>query len=732
MAMRGHHTTSPAQCARSDSGSNVGIDDDLGPRFVIGEATGLFLRSGYSDALRTIEPLLRAVKSGPGATGLDQIRRSSHADLHAAYTTRSPGASPHRTFGASPKPSDQPSSPSVLTDNDVAAVLLIAGYSQLLLQADLRWVRSIAMALTDRYPLFTLGFILRAEADAATGDFENAFALLAHAEQDIHELEDRPLFSCVHHAASSPRKDQSAASSSGACVRRGASGSTDQQDEGSLGTSNTQLPARASTTGGRGESADPLSLSGAERIPADQVDSTDEDEDDAAPVGFMHSSSRTYIRAVWLHVSSKRFGDTSFGATSEDRLQSLSASRLSHSSPADVSVVHRYISCLRSHLHKQHAAWLHFRAVALHARCVMAVVYPCPKCGAVSVAGEVVPPPQWRCLACAASRPSRSGSSLARSGSFSRASSHSDMRFSRSGSTTPSAAAAHPKKLSTAVALGDATVGRSPQAVAPARSTGGDAPRRLSPEVEGNILHISSSTQQESPVPSPSHGVAAQHRGFTAVATMPTQRRGGGAGGGGVISPDQTNAAGRPTVTTAAAATAPKSPAPGSFAHFRQVYADDATGAAPAHPHLLSSPPSNRASDNLTGTGAYLPSFGSFMSAAASCYRDVLPDEAKANEHDANVATVAPDKSAGLLWAPDASSCQRCRKSIGPLTRHHCRSCGRLVCGPCSARKRAVPLLGFDEPVRVCTNCADVIDSGTVAPAPGVLAGVRRSQSSLA
>jgi hypothetical protein len=45
--------------------------------------------------------------------------------------------------------------------------------------------------------------------------------------------------------------------------------------------------------------------------------------------------------------------------------------------------------------------------------------------------------------------------------------------------------------------------------------------------------------------------------------------------------------------------------------------------------------------------------------------------------------------------------------------RHHCRYCGRVFCGSCSAAKRTLPALGFDKPVRVCGGCdALLADAG--------------------
>lgn len=64
------------------------------------------------------------------------------------------------------------------------------------------------------------------------------------------------------------------------------------------------------------------------------------------------------------------------------------------------------------------------------------------------------------------------------------------------------------------------------------------------------------------------------------------------------------------------------------------------------------------------------------------------------------------------VWTPDGGTvdCSRCK---GPFTtfnrRHHCRSCGALVCGKCSPSRRVVPQLGSKRAFRVCTDCASTL-----------------------
>uniref|UniRef100_A0AAY4B9X2 FYVE-type domain-containing protein n=1 Tax=Denticeps clupeoides TaxID=299321 RepID=A0AAY4B9X2_9TELE len=62
----------------------------------------------------------------------------------------------------------------------------------------------------------------------------------------------------------------------------------------------------------------------------------------------------------------------------------------------------------------------------------------------------------------------------------------------------------------------------------------------------------------------------------------------------------------------------------------------------------------------------------------------------------------------------DSDLCQKCEqpffwnfkqmwdsKKIG-LRQHHCRRCGKAVCGKCSSKRSSIPLMGFEFPVRVC------------------------------
>ncbi|KAM9318186.1 WD repeat and FYVE domain-containing protein 1 isoform 1-T1 [Pholidichthys leucotaenia] len=69
----------------------------------------------------------------------------------------------------------------------------------------------------------------------------------------------------------------------------------------------------------------------------------------------------------------------------------------------------------------------------------------------------------------------------------------------------------------------------------------------------------------------------------------------------------------------------------------------------------------------------------------------------------------------------DSDSCQTCEqpffwnikqmwdtKTLG-LRQHHCRKCGKAVCGKCSSKRSTFPIMGFEFPVRVCDACFDTI-----------------------
>ncbi|XP_064115682.1 pleckstrin homology domain-containing family F member 2-like isoform X5 [Macrobrachium nipponense] len=66
------------------------------------------------------------------------------------------------------------------------------------------------------------------------------------------------------------------------------------------------------------------------------------------------------------------------------------------------------------------------------------------------------------------------------------------------------------------------------------------------------------------------------------------------------------------------------------------------------------------------------------------------------------------------VWVPDSETqvCMHCKKSQFTLInrRHHCRKCGRVVCGPCSSKK-VILSHQSNKPLRVCLTCHDELSS---------------------
>jgi len=73
-------------------------------------------------------------------------------------------------------------------------------------------------------------------------------------------------------------------------------------------------------------------------------------------------------------------------------------------------------------------------------------------------------------------------------------------------------------------------------------------------------------------------------------------------------------------------------------------------------------------------------------------------------------STHAPESPGGkaALWQPDytVSSCMNCATHFNSfIRRHHCRGCGKIVCGRCSENRMILPNLSATKPVRVCITC---------------------------
>eukprot|EP00966_Prymnesium_polylepis_P251746 5820142-Prymnesium_polylepis.2 len=103
---------------------------------------------------------------------------------------------------------------------------------------------------------------------------------------------------------------------------------------------------------------------------------------------------------------------------------------------------------------------------------------------------------------------------------------------------------------------------------------------------------------------------------------------------------------------------------------------------------------------------------------ALSVAYDVLSDPERRDDYDASLTRAAsltrqaPSALGGLAASRgtaaghSARSCQVCQTPFNPIKRrHHCRACGRSVCGDCSPHARLLPALGHTQPVRHCVEC---------------------------
>eukprot|EP01027_Heterolobosea_sp_BB2_P016989 GEZU01024110.1.p1 GENE.GEZU01024110.1~~GEZU01024110.1.p1 ORF type:complete len:180 (+),score=35.95 GEZU01024110.1:36-575(+) len=64
------------------------------------------------------------------------------------------------------------------------------------------------------------------------------------------------------------------------------------------------------------------------------------------------------------------------------------------------------------------------------------------------------------------------------------------------------------------------------------------------------------------------------------------------------------------------------------------------------------------------------------------------------------------------MWVPDKDlpHCMACKKKFTFTNRrHHCRNCGGLFCGTCTSKRLPLLRFGFNEPVRVCNNCYQIL-----------------------
>ncbi|KCV71256.1 hypothetical protein H696_02206 [Fonticula alba] len=96
---------------------------------------------------------------------------------------------------------------------------------------------------------------------------------------------------------------------------------------------------------------------------------------------------------------------------------------------------------------------------------------------------------------------------------------------------------------------------------------------------------------------------------------------------------------------------------------------------------------------------------------------------ASADERDAWLGALThftlPERMGGsvslaAVWVPDklAGNCMVCRTTRFTLfrRRHHCRKCGRVVCGPCSPHRFYLPGFG-NSPQRICDLCIGLLST---------------------
>ena len=61
------------------------------------------------------------------------------------------------------------------------------------------------------------------------------------------------------------------------------------------------------------------------------------------------------------------------------------------------------------------------------------------------------------------------------------------------------------------------------------------------------------------------------------------------------------------------------------------------------------------------------------------------------------------------IWVADSavSNCMNCGKPFNPITRrrHHCRICGKVLCGECVTNKMIIPNISTTKPEKVCDHC---------------------------
>ena len=113
---------------------------------------------------------------------------------------------------------------------------------------------------------------------------------------------------------------------------------------------------------------------------------------------------------------------------------------------------------------------------------------------------------------------------------------------------------------------------------------------------------------------------------------------------------------------------------------------------------------------------------------------DYWQKETDPGSHQCNACGMVFDKNSGLQesgvmqdlignaqqnTAPVAATVSGNSGVVADQRRHHCRACGKYVCGPCSIFRMKVPERGWcDREVRVCTKCYTSRRNGTTSTLP--------------
>jgi hypothetical protein len=82
------------------------------------------------------------------------------------------------------------------------------------------------------------------------------------------------------------------------------------------------------------------------------------------------------------------------------------------------------------------------------------------------------------------------------------------------------------------------------------------------------------------------------------------------------------------------------------------------------------------------------------------------PIWAKAQNMTVKQCAIAPPLKGRGLWTPDSHGiCEICQRTVGWGTRHHCRVCGKLICGKSSCMKKMTVKSTNFSIEKVCRNC---------------------------